>query len=94
MGGSRLLVQIAKRLFRILDCAVDVERSNIFVIRTADYVSETCNISQALEFSLVKHLFLDFQRFELFTPFQCPQQLFTGFVDLALVCAKELLEDE
>jgi hypothetical protein len=69
--GSRLLVQIAKRLFRILDCAVDVERSNIFIVGTAENVSETCHISQALEFSLVKHLFLDFHRFEFFTPFQC-----------------------
>jgi hypothetical protein len=58
--GSCLLVEITKRLFRILDCAIDVEGSNIFIVGTAEYVFETCHISQALKFSLVKDLFLDF----------------------------------
>ena len=69
--GSGLLVQIPKGLFGIFYCAVDVEGCNIILIGTARYVFEVCDISQALEFSLVKHLVLDFQRLKLFTPLQC-----------------------
>jgi hypothetical protein len=57
---SGLLVQIAKRLFRVLDCTIDVEGSDIFLVGTAGYILEMCHIAQALEFGLVKHLLHDF----------------------------------
>jgi hypothetical protein len=68
---SSLLVEIAKCLFRVFHRTVDVEGSNVFLVGTAGHVLEMCHIAQTFEFGLVKDLFLDFQRFELFTPFQC-----------------------
>lgn len=57
---SHSLIQRPKGLFCILYSAVDVKRSDIFLVDAVGNTLQSGDISQALKFGLVKDLFLDF----------------------------------
>jgi hypothetical protein len=86
--------KIAKSGLLVLDCAVDVEGRNVLCVLALRDTFDFEHVSQAAESGLVKCLVDSFHGVKLFPPFEGLEELLLGLVEVILVGAEELLQDE